>query len=84
MTITRTCSPCDLSGLVRPNAPDEVLVVLGIALPVTVAPLDATIVVAVWLDVVPDSKAEVVGVLVTVPVGKNAVTTYSFVPRDQV
>ena len=83
-TITRACSSGDLSGLVRLNVPDDVLVVLGSAALVAVGPITVLLVVLAWADVVPGPDAGDVGILMTVPVGENAVTTYSFVPRDHV
>lgn len=44
MTITTTCSSRDLSGLVRLNLPEEVLVVLAIAVPAAVNLFEAVFV----------------------------------------
>tara|TARA_R110002060_G_scaffold56606_9_gene66978 strand:+ start:1212 stop:1526 length:315 start_codon:yes stop_codon:yes gene_type:complete len=83
ITITTICSTCDLSGLWRLYAPDDVLVVLGAAEPVAVGSLPVLSDVRLGREDVTPSETEPLGVLVSVPVGENAVTTYSFVPKVQ-
>ena len=81
--ITTICSPCDLSGLWRLYTPDDVLVVLGAAELVAVGSVPVLSVVELGREDATPPEIERVGLLIAVPVGENAVTTYSFIPTVQ-